>query len=314
MSGFKRAVKSQAKLRLCLAGQSGAGKTWTSLAIAQHLVEDGRIAVIDTERSSAALYADQFTFDTLCLDSHSPTEYIDAIELAEKEGYDAIVIDSLSHAWMGKSGALEQVDKIAKREGKANNFTAWRDVTPLHNRLVDAMLSSRCHIIATLRSKTEYVMDKDNAGKTVIRKVGLEPIQRSGIEYEFTIVGDLDQAHQLTITKSRASVIPVGDVIDKPGEKFAKTLREWLNSGAVPVPRVAPVAATAKRDDVADAVDAVFEQYLAAVTAAPTQSDLDKAATGPGRPAKGTPQYARATKAYLDRKAEIEAQSAQGAA
>lgn len=311
---FKRATKEQAKLRLALIGLAGSGKTYSALSVATHLVPGGKIAVIDTERGSASLYADRFTFDVLDLERHGPEDYCDAIEAAEQAGYDVIVIDSLSHAWAGKDGALEQVDKIAKREGKQNNFTAWRDVTPKHNRLVDTMLSCKSHLIATIRSKMEYVLEKDEkTGKSAPRKVGLAPIQRDGLDYEFTVVGDMNLNHELIVSKSRCSAIGVGDIIDKPGEKMARTLREWLSSGAprqpMPEPtRVPPanagmIVADHHESPVAVELANAFEKYLADIAAAPSQSDLDRVATGPGRPQKGTPEHARATAAYLERQA-----------
>src|SRR5262249_26069414 len=142
---------------------------------------------------------------------------------------DALVIDSLSHAWMGKDGALEQVDRAAKRSS-GNSFAAWRDVTPMHNRLVDAMLSCRCHLIVTMRSKTEWVLEDDARGKKVPRKVGMAPIQRDGVEYEFDVVGDFDIHHTLTISKSRCSELD-GAVIEKPGRDLARTLKRWLDEG-----------------------------------------------------------------------------------
>lgn len=302
---FKRATKEQAKLRLALIGLAGSGKTFSALSIATHLVPGGRIAVIDTERGSASLYADRFGFDVLDLERHGPENYCDAIEAAQEEGYDVIVVDSLSHAWAGKDGALEQVDKIAKREGKSNNFTAWRDVTPKHNRLVDTMLSCKSHLIATIRSKMEYVLDKDDkTGKSSVRKVGLAPIQRDGLDYEFTVVGDMNLNHELIVSKSRCSAIGVGDIVDKPGEKFAKTLREWLASGSVPVAKTAPVAAPAS-EPVTAALDDAFGSFLSAIESAGDQAALDKAVTGPGKPAKGTPQYDRAMAAYVTRKEKI---------
>lgn len=298
---FKRATKEQAKLRLALIGLAGSGKTYSALAVASHLVPQGRVALIDTERGSASLYADRFTFDTLDLERHGPENYCEAIEAAEQAGYDVIVIDSLSHAWAGRDGALEQVDKIAKREGKSNNFTAWRDVTPKHNRLVDTMLSCKAHVIATMRSKMEYVLEKDDKGKSSVRKVGLAPIQRDGLDYEMSVVGDLNLSHELIISKSRCSAVPVGEIIHEPGEKLARTLREWLSSGAVPVPREPP------RAEVAAALDDVFAEYLKQIEAAATQADLDRVVTGPGKPTKGTPAYDRAVAAYLARKQEIAA-------
>jgi hypothetical protein len=308
---FKKATKEQAKLRLALIGLAGSGKTYSSLEIASHLVPDGKIAVIDTERGSASLYADRFAFDVLELERHAPANYCEAIEAAEQAGYDVIVIDSLSHAWAGKDGALEQVDKIAKREGRSNNFTAWRDVTPQHNRLVDAMLSSRCHLIATLRSKMEYVLEKDEkTGKSVPRKVGLAPIQRDGLDYEFTVVGDMNLSHELIVSKSRCSAIGVGDVIDKPGERMAKTLREWLGSGAAPAPVAKPANdAPAEPSPVASELDRVFAAYLHAMEAADSLVALDRAATAPGKPERGTPNHIIATTAYKTRRAQLEQQA-----
>lgn len=308
---FKRASKHQSKLRLALVGLAGSGKTYSALSVAMHLVPDGKIAVIDTERGSASLYADRFAFDVLELERHGPEDYCEAIEAAEQAGYDVIVIDSLSHAWAGKDGALEQVDKIARREGKSNNFTAWRDVTPRHNRLVDTMLSSRCHLVATLRSKMEYVLEKDErTGKNVPRKVGLAPIQREGLDYEFTVVGDMNLNHELIVSKSRCSAIGVGDIIEKPGERFAKTLRDWLGSGEVPVAKPSlspgPASASAEPSPVSAEIANAFERYLKAMDAAGDIATLDRVAVGPGRPQKGTAEYERATAAYLANKERIE--------
>ena len=225
---FKKATKKAARLRLALGGPSGAGKTWTALAIASALGK--RIAVIDTERSSASLYADQFSFDSLDLTEHSPERYVEAIRAAEREGYDVIIIDSLSHAWMGKDGALELVDKAAKRSKSGNSFAAWRDVTPLHNALVDALISSSSHIITTLRAKTEWVLDEGQGGKKTPRKVGLAWVQRDGLEYEFTIVGDIDLDHNLVISKTRWSKL-AGAVISKPGAELGREMLAWLNEG-----------------------------------------------------------------------------------
>lgn len=303
MIQFKKATKHQAKLRLALIGLAGSGKTYSALAIGTSLVEGGRVALIDTERGSASLYADKFSFDTLDLESHSPDSYVEAIEAAEEAGYDVIVIDSLSHAWAGKDGALEQVDKIAKREGKSNNFTAWRDVTPKHNKLVDAIISCKAHVVVTMRSKMEYSLEKDDKGKSSVKKIGLAPIQREGLDYEMTVVGDMNLDHTLVITKSRClGAVEVGEVIERPGEKIALKLRAWLNSGAVPEVKAAPVVDTAVNDELHSA----FAAYLEAIKAAPDLAALNAAASGPARPAKGSADAAKTQSVYLARKAELE--------
>lgn len=219
-------------------GCSGSGKTYSALAIASGLGK--RVAVIDTERGSASLYAGQFQFDVCELQIFHPEKYIQAIEDAGGAGYDVIVIDSLSHAWMGKDGALELVDSAAKRAKAGNSFAAWREVTPLHNALVEAILQSKAHVIITMRSKTEYVLEDNDRGRKVPRKVGLAPIQRDGLEYEFTVVGELDLEHNLVITKSRCDALD-NRVIQRPGAPLARQLLTWL-TGAKEAPASAAAA------------------------------------------------------------------------
>ena len=247
---FVKATKQQSKLRLAIIGPAGSGKTYSALGIAVALAgKGGKVAVIDTERGSASLYADMFAFDVLTLDSFSPLAYVEAIAEAEKGGYAVIVIDSLSHAWASKDGALEMVDREASRSNSKNSYTAWRNVTPVQNKMVDAIIGSKAHIICTMRSKMEYVMDKDEKGKTTIRKIGLQPIQREGLDYEFTICGDMDQEHKYIISKSRCPAF-ADAVIEKPGKQFADKLLAWLDEGAkeskktqiLPLTVVEPVA------------------------------------------------------------------------
>jgi hypothetical protein len=244
MSMFKKATRKQAKLKMALLGPSGSGKTYSALSVAKHLGH--RIAVIDSERGSASLYAGEVAdFDVLELESFSPRNYVEAIHAAEREGYDVIVVDSLTHAWSGKGGALEMVDKASKRSGAGNSFTAWRDVTPEHNALVDALVGCSCHLIATMRVKTEYVLEEDARGKKVPKKVGMAPIQRDGFEYEFSIVADMNLEHDMIVTKSRCSAFD-NAVINKPGKQVADGLLAWLASGDVPEPAKPKLAVVAQ--------------------------------------------------------------------
>ena len=228
---FQKASKKSAKLRMALIGVAGSGKTYTALNIAKHL--GGPVAVIDTEHGSASKYSDLFQFDVLELETFSPQTYIEAIRAADEAGYKVLIIDSLSHAWTGKEGALEQVDRVAKRQQSGNTFGAWRDVTPMHNSMVDTIIASRLHVIATMRAKTEYVQEKnDKTGRTTVRKVGMAPVQRDGLEYEFDVVADLDQDNNLIVGKTRCSAI-AGQVMPKAGKEIAAKLSAWLSdSGA----------------------------------------------------------------------------------
>jgi hypothetical protein len=232
---FTKATKRKVKARFAIDGPSGSGKTYTALVAATVLAEGGKIAVIDTEHGSASLYSDIFTFDVLELDNFNPENYTNAIQAAEKAGYAVIVVDSLSHAWEGEGGALDMADDATRRMKNPNSYVAWKEVTPIHRKMVEAMLGSPAHIVATMRSKMEYVQDKDSNGKPVIRKVGMAPIQRQGMEYEFTLVGDMDIDHTIVISKSRCPAL--ADAVEKkPGKDFFKRFLDWLNSGAPEAP------------------------------------------------------------------------------
>ena len=222
---FQRAQRKRAKLRLALAGPAGAGKTYSALLIAFGL--GGRVAMIDTERGSGELYSHLGEYDVCTLEApFLPEKYVEAIRAAEGAGYDIIIIDSLTHAWAGTGGVLDIQGHVADKSG--NSWSAWRQVTPRHNELVDAMLQSKCHIIATLRSKMDHIQTTEN-GKTVIKKVGMNPIQRDGMEYEFTVFLDLDLSHLASSSKDRTSLFD-GQVF-KPGPDTGKKLLSWLEIG-----------------------------------------------------------------------------------
>jgi hypothetical protein len=230
---FKKATKFASKLRLALAGPSGSGKTFTALTLAMALAGDGEVAVIDTERGSASKYADQFLFDVQELESFHPQNYINAIHEAEAAGYAVLVIDSLSHAWNGPGGLLEQVENITKRSKSGSSFNAWGEATPLQNRLIDTITRSKLHIICTMRTKTEYVIEPNSYGKSAPRKVGTAPVQRADVEYEFDVYGDMDIDNTLIVHKSRCSEL-AGAVIAKPDHQVAETLKRWLSGEAAP--------------------------------------------------------------------------------
>jgi AAA domain len=251
---FSRASKEQAKARIALTGPTGSGKTYTALIVASGLGE--RVAVIDSERGSASKYADEFTFDTLQLTRFEPSALVDALAVAAHAGYDVLVVDSFSHFWSGTGGILEQVDNAAKRVGGGgNSFAGWKEARPMERAMIDALLAYPGHVIVTMRAKTEYVVDSDERGRKVPRKVGLKPDQRDGIEYEFDIVGELDQENTLVISKSRAKPLS-GMVISKPDTRFADAVLEWLNAGR-PAPSVTDYVAAAT------APDATYEQLRA---------------------------------------------------
>jgi energy-coupling factor transporter ATP-binding protein EcfA2 len=235
---IRKAVKFDAKLRMALAGPSGSGKTFTALTLAHALAGDKGVIVIDTERGSASKYADMFPeFDVIDLDNFHPNIYIEAIQAAEQGGYGVLVIDSLSHAWNGPGGLLEIVEQIAKRNQNKSTFNAWGEATPLQNRLIDAITRSNLHVICTMRSKTEYVVEINEKGKSAPRKVGTAPVQRQDVEYEFDVYADMTVDNEMIVHKSRCSVL-AGQVISKPDASVAEVLKAWLSGAPAPVRRV----------------------------------------------------------------------------
>lgn len=277
MAGFEihRATKRRAKLRLGMSGPAGSGKTYSALLIAGGL--GGRIGMIDTEHGSGDLYADLLPegYDVLQLTPpYTPARYVEAIHALEDAGVQTIIVDSLTHAWTGEGGSLDRQGKIADKSG--NSWQAWRQVTPEHNALVEALLQSKCHIIATMRAKTEYVQEKDErTGRQTVRKIGLAPIMRDGIEYEFTTFLELDLHHMAFAGKDRTRLFD-GSIF-KPDMETGRKLLSWLDAGVdAPVKRTVSEEQKAEmRQAISGAVtlDDLFKAFSAAYRVATALSD-----------------------------------------
>jgi len=252
---FQKAERKKARLRLALCGPAGSGKTFSALKIAQGI--GGRIALIDTEHESGSLYADLCEFDTAPIaPPYTPDKYRSAIAAAEAAGYSVLIIDSFSHAWAGEGGLLDMHDKAAAAMRSGNSFTAWREITPQHNALVESLLGAKLHVIATLRTKTAYDLVDDGNGKKKPVKIGLAPVQREGVDYEFTSVFDLSiDGHVATATKDRTRLFDGKHFI--PSIETGQALVNWLETGVD-----ADAKAAAARDAIAariNAIDNLFE-------------------------------------------------------
>lgn len=231
---FRKAERKQVKLKIGLSAPSGAGKTYSALLIAYGICGDWeKVAVIDTENRSAELYSDLGGY-SVCpiVPPFTPQKYIQAIHEAVAAGFEVLIIDSLSHAWSGEGGLLEMKDKAASNSKSGNSFTAWRDISPEHNRLVNAILQSNIDVIVTTRAKSDYVVSNDN-GKTTVKKVGLAPVFREGLEYELTTFFDLSQDHTATASKDRTKLFDGIDFV--PTVETGKSLAAWRDGGAVVV-------------------------------------------------------------------------------
>ena len=227
---FKKAVRSQAKLKLAITGPSGSGKTFSALRLARGIAPKGKIALIDTENNSASLYSDGFDFDSAPIDPpYTIDKYIKAIKAAEEAGYDVLIVDSLTHAWAGEGGLLQQKEQLDARGG--NSYTNWAKMTPLQEKFIAALLHSKIHIIATIRSKQDYVLQENKSGKQAPVKVGMAPVQRDGLEYEFTAVLDVAMNHEAAASKDRTGLFD-GKIM-MLSETHGEMLRQWME-GAQP--------------------------------------------------------------------------------
>lgn len=241
---FQKAKREKSKARICLCGASGGGKTLSSLYLAYGITEDwNKIAVIDSERGRALMYANRSDLKTgefLHCELEPPytvDRYVEAMREAEKiVGEDGVVIiDSGSHAWKGNGGVLDAKEQIAQQRGKTD-FSAWNDAGKIQNNFIDTIMDLNCHVIVTLRSKSEYVQEKDaETGKTTVKKLGLAPVQRDDFEYEFMLVFDCDKdTHNATIIKDNTFLDAQG-FYGKITPNLGKQLKEWMNDGVEPI-------------------------------------------------------------------------------
>jgi hypothetical protein len=228
---FRPASKAGRKGRVSIQGLSGSGKTWTGLGIAHGLSEGHKFAVIDTEKGAASLYAGHrgIHFDTLAMDRYDPRDLARALDAAAQAGYPAVFVDSLSHFWKGTDGTLDQVEKASSRYG-GNKFAGWKDGTPIQNDMVAAILDYPGHVVCSMRSYTEWVL---NGGKP--ERVGTRPEQRKGIEYEFDVAVAMDIENTLEVLKSRCPALN-RQVIKRPNgaRDIAGPLLAWLTASPEP--------------------------------------------------------------------------------
>lgn len=222
---LRQSERKKAKIKMALQGSSGAGKTFSALLLAKGLTNDNltKVAIIDTENGSADLYAHLGDYNVLTLTPpYTPENYIKAIEVCEKAGMEVIIIDSLSHAWD------ELLDFHSKLAG--NSFTNWSKVTPRLNGFINKILQSNAHIIATMRTKQDYVINQKD-GKMIPEKIGLKSVMRDGVDYEFTLVFDIDIKHYAVSSKDRTGLF-MGTPDFVISEDTGKKILEWCNSGS----------------------------------------------------------------------------------
>ena len=220
---LQKASRKKAKIKMGLQGPSGSGKTMSSLLIGLGICCDWKkIAVIDTENQSADLYAHLGAYNVLSLSApFTPEKYIQAIDVCIKSEMEVIIIDSESQLW----GYL--LDFHSSLQG--NSFTNWSKVNLRYYEFVQKMLQCPAHIISNIRTKQDYVLNEKN-GRMIPEKVGLKAIQRPEMEYEYTLVFDLDMKNHATASKDRSGLF-FGKPEHKLSVETGKLIKDWCNSG-----------------------------------------------------------------------------------
>ena len=259
---LQKATKSKVKLKIALQGTSGSGKTYSALQLAYGITGDWtKIAVIDTENESSNYYANQGEFNVLSLQApFTPDRYLEAIQACIKAGMECIIIDSITHEWDGIGGILEMHEKATRNSRSGNSFNAWASITPLHNKFVQFIVDAPVHIIGTLRTKSDYVL-QDRNGKQVPVKVGMKAITRDGMEYEFGIGFEIDLNHTATCSKDRTGLFVDAEpfvITPATGQKLV----EWANTGVdAPKPEPAPQPAPKAEVPLAERIDKLKDAF-----------------------------------------------------
>jgi len=261
---FRPASKDGQKARLSLQGPSGCGKTWTGLSITGGFAEGERFAVIDTERNAATLYVNDLPieFDHFPMRRYNPRGLIKALAAAAQAGYPAVLIDSLTHFWKGAEGTLDQVSQIADSKYSSNKFAAWKDGGEIQDDMIEALMSYPGHVVATMRASEKWVLEKGS--KAPVSK-GLLAEQRKGIEFEFGVAAEMDEANRLRFIKSRCPAFR-GLILNQPNgaSDIAKPYLDWLRDGAKEIDSSAWVDAANSPDATADSLLALYRDVEAA--------------------------------------------------
>ncbi len=236
-------------IKTALMAPSGGGKTYSSLRLATGMLQElkalkaeignGKILLANTESSRGRYYANEFEYDIVDIVApHSPEMYVDLVSWAVEQKYPILIIDSSTHEWEGKGGCLE----LHQQAG--GTFQSWAKITPRHDKFIQAIADSPIHIIATMRGKDQYEIEKNDAGKANVKKLGVGAQQRQGFEYEFTVTFLIDQkSNMATCEKDNTHLFEdEGEIL--LSETFGKKLVDWANSGEGYTPPVRNASGT----------------------------------------------------------------------
>lgn len=241
---FRKAQRINRPARIGISGGSGHGKSMTMLRFASKFAEQTgkRVAVIDTEKDSASLYAAnvgevadsvyRFDFDAFNFEKpYHTAKLVDIIYAVAADGdYGALCIDSLSHFWFAEGGILDQAHMLEKAT-RMNSFQAIAKAKEDHYYpLVEAIIAAPIHIIVTLRSKNAYDIGKDERGKTTITRLGEAPRFEESFLYELDLSVAMGPGNILSVDKTRYADF-AGALVSQPTREWVTPFADWLRGG-----------------------------------------------------------------------------------
>lgn len=248
--GFKvqKAVREKIYTKVALMAPSGGGKTYSALRLAKGMADEieretgtrPKILLANTEDARGRYYANEFEYDIIDLVApFNPEQFVEAIDFALSENYGILIMDSTSPEWDGKGGCLELQQKAG------GTYQAWGKVTPRHDAFINKLSTSPIHLIATMRGKDQYEVEKDDRGKTSVKKLGVGAKQRDGFEYEFTCTFTVDQKTHMAEPQKDNTHIFENDNATLLSEMHGEKIIKWANSSKIEPTKPTFTASTA---------------------------------------------------------------------
>lgn len=231
---FTEASRTHVKPLIGIFSESGCGKTFSALLLARGFVgPKGKIGMIDTESGRGSLYADVASvapYRTLDFDQpFSPARYIAAIDAAEAQGFDILIVDSMSHEWEGIGGVLDMAGDNEQRSGKPGLHN-WKTPKLEHAKMVQRLLRSKLPVIVCVRAKYKSRQVKVDGKTQIIKDEATSPIQAEDFIFEMTAHMEVLQNHTIIVTKASHPTLRECFPADKSepiGIKHGELLAKW---------------------------------------------------------------------------------------
>lgn len=252
---FQEVTREKAKAAIQIQGLSGRGKTGLALLIAHALTGDwSKVFAVDTENKSMNLYQglkaldgntyEKFKIGYLTPDlGYKPSNYLAFRKAAIEAGAEAVIFDSVSHAWQYKGGVLDMVAQAKSKNIRYQKdaYAAWgdEDVVKEKNELLELIRSDEVHMITTVRVKEKMEYDKDETGKTILVSLGEQQIQQADLKYEPDLVlemvapGSDSSFPWAKVLKTRYAFLKLGETYCFDSNLLTQ-LRQYLDEGIDP--------------------------------------------------------------------------------